>query len=125
MRVQYSPARVSGLAGEHESSCFAIEFCSPVDKLLDVFGALVDERFDGLFVAQTGAGDQCVLFMKRGIVVIRKDYGDPALRVFGVRFASLVFCEDGDAGAGRSQGDRRAQTGHAASDHNKIGFDRH
>ena len=92
MRVQNPPARMRGFLRENQISAFAVKLRSPFDKLLDVFRAFGDQRFDRFFVAESRARDQRIFLVKLGVIVVRKNDRDAALRVFGVRFAGFVFC---------------------------------
>ena len=87
-----------GLLRKRKLAAIVVELDSPFDKLLYVFCAVRNERFDGFRIAKSGTRHQRVFFMKLGVVVIRKHYCNAALRVLRIRFARLVLCQDSNAG---------------------------
>jgi hypothetical protein len=118
----------SGMCGflcEDEFAAFAIELGPPIDKLLDVFGAFGDERLDRFHIAESGTGDERVFFVKLRVVIVGEDDRDASLRVFGVRFACLVFRENRDPRSGLRQGDGCAKSRDSTADHYEISFERH
>ncbi len=125
VRVQDAATRMRGLTREDQLSAVAVELRSPIDELLDIAGALDDQRLDRLFVAKAGAGNERVFLVKPGIVVVREHDSDPALRVLGIGFVRPVFGEHRNVRARRGQLDRRPQSGDSATDDDKVGFEWH
>ena len=81
--MKHPVAAVRSFAREEQLRSVAIELDAPVDQLLDATGALFDQHADCFAVAQTRAGYQCVLLVKRNLVIVTKGDGDAALRVLG------------------------------------------
>jgi beta-lactamase regulating signal transducer with metallopeptidase domain len=84
VRVQNSPARVCCFLRENKLAAFAVEFRSPSDKFLNVFCAFADQYFDSFRIAQSRARNQSIFFVQFGVVIIRQNNRDAALRVFGI-----------------------------------------
>ncbi len=59
-----------GFFRENQFPTFTVKFSSPFDKLLNIFCAFDDERFDGFHIAQTRARIERVFLVKFGVVVI-------------------------------------------------------
>ena len=123
--MKYPTTGMRRLPREHKLSALAIELGSPVNELLDVLCAFGDKRLDRTHVTKSGSRDKGVSFVKLGVVIIGKDNRNAALRVFGVRLASLVLRQYGHASAARSKFDRRPKTSHAAPNNDKVGFQSH
>src|SRR6478672_952567 len=125
MCVEYAPSRMGSLPREDQISALAVEFRPPIDKLLDVLRSLCDQRLNRRLIAQPGTGDKSVPLVEIRIIVLRQDDRHAALRVFGVRFAGLVFGEDSDLSAAGCELDRGAQTRDAAADDDEVRFEGH
>jgi hypothetical protein len=108
-----------GLACESELTVFAVELSAVLDQLRDITRALLYENRDGFFITQSRARINRVLIMKLNSIVIVQHDGDPALRIFGVRFSNMIFRKNDDSANARKC-DRRAQPGYAASDDYEI-----
>ncbi|HZW73355.1 MAG TPA: hypothetical protein VFF43_07395, partial [Caldimonas sp.] len=120
-RVQHPPHAVGGFTAARKLPVgVTIEPRSPVDKLLHVFDAVVDEHTHDRFVAQTVAGFHRVGGVQLGTIVIAERDGDASLRVARVAFGGLGLRQNQYA-AHRRQRDRGAQAGDAAADDHEIG----
>jgi hypothetical protein len=125
MCVKYAAARVRSFLGKNKLASFTIELGSPVDELLYVFRTFVDERFDGVDIAQSGTGNERVFFVKLRVVIVGENYGDPALGVLGVGFAGFVLRENRDAATRFGKCDRSTKARNSAANDYEISFDRH
>ena len=101
-----------------------VELGPPLDQLFDDRRGARDDLLDGRRVADAGPADHRVadVFLER--VGFVHDRGDAALRIVGVALAQLALGDDRDPAVfGRFQ--RKAQSGDAAADNQKIRFDVH
>ena len=101
-----------------------VELGPPLDQLFDDRRGARDDLLDGRRVADAGPADHRVadVFLER--VGLVHDRGDAALRIVGVALAQLALGDDRDPAVfGRFQ--RKAQSGDAAADNQKIRFDVH
>ncbi len=120
MRVQNAVAAVGAFASEGQCAFAPVEFRAPVDQFLDGRGAFLRPGCrTAAAVAEAIAGVQRVLLVQFHLVVIAQGHGDAALRIFRRGFAQALFGDHQDA-AGRREFDRRAHTGNAGADHQKV-----
>ena len=82
---------------------------------------LVDQGAHGLLVAEPGTGDERVLHVQLGVVVLPEDGGQPALRPRRAAVAERALGDDGDRASGVRQRHRGHQPGGAAADDDDVG----
>ena len=88
--MQNARQRVGALAGAQELASFSIELRAPLDELGHAHGPLGHQRLCRGHVDKAIAGRHGVFQMERHILIALHGYGDPALRVVGVRFAQTT-----------------------------------
>jgi hypothetical protein len=104
---------------EEKLRAIAIELRTPVDQFLNDTRRFFNEGTDRFRIAQTGARIERVVLVKLNIVVVTKGRGNPALRIFGRRFAEAVLCDDEHRTSLR-QLNRRTKTRDAGADDQVI-----
>ncbi len=87
LRMQDAIAAVRSFAAQTVGASFAIEGRAPFNQLLNRRRRFLDQGANGLGVAKSIASDQRVLFVQLYFVIITECGGNPALRIFGRRFA--------------------------------------
>lgn len=98
---------------------FGVELGAEAAEPFDGTGGFGDEEADGFGVAESGSGDEGVLFVEVNAVGVADGGGDAALRPGGVCVGEGGFGDDGDAselGGVESEG----ETGEAAADDKEI-----
>ena len=124
-RVQHARIRVRRLEALHERAVgAAVERHTLFDELADAGGALFDEHAHRVGVRQPGAGDEGVVQMRGGAVVVEHHPGDPALRVPGVGVVEHVFRDEGHVASGCHGVQRRRQARDARPDDDHRGHGR-
>jgi hypothetical protein len=119
-RMQDASNGVRGLPSERRlPAAVAIELSTPVDQLTNVPGPLLRERTHGLGHTQAVACGDRIARVQLGRVVGTEGGSNAALRIPRVALSRIGLGEDDDT-AGIGKGDRRAQTGDAAADHQEV-----
>ena len=75
---------MGGFLRKNQSSAFFIEFSSPFDQLFNVARAFRYKRFYCRNIAKSRACNQCIFFVQFGVVIVRQNNRNTALRVFRV-----------------------------------------
>ena len=96
-RVDDATARMCGFLREGKLIAFLVKLRAKLNQFGDVFGTFFDKNVHRFFIAQSRASNERVVVMKLHFVVVRKDYGNAALRVFRVGFVEAFFGENNDA----------------------------
>jgi hypothetical protein len=92
--VQDAVAAVRAFARKQELRALTIELDAPVDELLNPRRPFLDERTNGIAVAESGACYEGVLLVQGDLVIVAERYSDSALRVLGRRFSQCVLGDD-------------------------------
>ena len=112
-------AAVGAFARKGQLCAVAVELHAPVDELLDLLRTFFDQHADGFFAAESIAGDQRVMQVKRHLVVFAERRGDASLGIFGAGFIEIVFGENKDVAA-LGQIDSSPHSGNSPAQNDEI-----
>ena len=121
MSVQHPPAGMRTFLGEGQLRSVAVKLGAPFDELLDGRRTLLDQPPHRFRVAQSVSGGDCVLLMKRDLVLVAQSHRHATLGVLGGGLFERIFGDDKYL-AGLGEIDGRAKSGDAGSNDQKIGI---
>ena len=107
---------------EREVAVLLVEVRAEANELLHPVRPFVHEHVDGFRVAQARAGEQRILVMEFGLVVVREDGGDASLRIASIAVEERLLRDHKNA-LRLAQLQRRIEPGDARADNDNVGLD--
>jgi 3-dehydroquinate synthase len=119
--VQNPAAAMHAFVGEGQFGAVTIEFRAPLNEFFDTLRGFLQQRFDGVGIAQAIACAERVLQMKMDFVFVTERRGRAALCRWRGGAVDLPFVQD-DHSACSGQLNGCPQPGNAGANHQEIGF---